>query len=450
MVKHKNNITLSFILLFCTVLVSVSYVVFASNKIFVGIESEDGALSSARVIDDVTSSQSKSVVFGNATVTTDCPKSGVGGEVNCVPQCLPGHVGIFPSCTEQTYVKTMPGLNYSYLNNQRLIGTQTNPIVYDGVHFTEDVVLTSPEFVVFRNCKFSKGVRLFGAAKNISFVNCIARGNHSYVTDRWLYVAPMFLYWGGAGRDFDRTNESITLSQILVEEYSNDAIEVNGGTISVDDFVIRNLWADGQGVGDVEKCTNVSASIFNATTPQDSCGPTPQTFDPHVDGIKVHAGEATISRGVFRNISFQAIIATRIPERGWRPVKIMASFIKFENIGFQHTAALCRSWSQTTLQYRVCGTSGGGTAVRVYDEAPTAAEPRPNTNGPIFIGTDLQQSGLNHGVWVSSPTSSWSLKNSTVTWIRLSPRSNEGNGPLPSLFTNNIRTNMRPDGYWQL
>jgi hypothetical protein len=449
MVKHSRLKPYGFLASLIVGLLLVTYAALAAGIGPVSIESEDGVLVSARVVDDASSSRAKSVIFGGATSSTPCPKSGVGGEVNCVPQCLPGHVGSFPACTEQNYGQTLPGLNYSYVNNQRLTGTQNNPIIYDGVHFTEEVLLTSPENIVFRNCKFSKGVRLFGAAKNISFTNCIARGNHSYATDRWLYVAPMFLYWGSAGRDYDRTNENINLSQILVEEYSNDAIEVNGGTITIDDFVIRNMWADGQGVGDVDKCTNAAAAIFNPTSPQDSCGPSSQTFDPHVDGIKVHAGEATISRGLFRNISYQAIIGTRIPERGWRPVKITASSLRFENIGFQYTAPLCRNWSQTTLQYRVCGTSGGGTAVRIYDEASSVSDPRPDANGPSFTGTNLQQVGLNHGVWVSSSTSSWSLRDSTVTWIRLTPRSNEGNGPLPTLFTNNTRTNTRSDGYWQ-
>ena len=379
----------------------------------------------------------------------ECPSSGIGGAPGCKTICPAGHVGTRPNCKEQSYSKTLNGINFSYTNNSTLKGTNANPIIYDGVHFTGEVLLTGAENVIFRNCKFSKGVRLFGASKNITIENCIAKGNHDYATDRWLYVTPVLNYWGGVGKDNNRIATGIVVKRVLVEDYSNDAIEINGAQgMLIEDFVFRNLWAGGQGVGDVSKCPIATDTIFNQNNPTSSCGPDKQTFDPHVDGLKVHNGTVTIRKGLFENISFQAIIATRIPERGWKPVEVVAEDIAMRNIGFQYTAPLCKAWTGT-LKYKVCGSSGGGTGFRVYDTAPTATEPRLNNIGPKISINRITQSSLSRGLWITSPTTSWSLQNSTVTWISLTQKTSEGNGSPPSIFSKNTRLSTRTDGYWQ-
>jgi hypothetical protein len=375
----------------------------------------------------------------------NCPKSGIGGVAGCKRICPAGHIGAYPTCAEQQYTSTLNGINYSYTNGKTLKGTAQNPVVYDGVHFTGEVLLTDAEHIIFRNCKFSKSVLLFGASKNITIQNCIARGSHDYATGRWLYISPITKYWGGAGKDNARTATGLVIKEVLVEHYSNDAIENNGGEgVVLEDFVIRDLWAGGQGVGDVKKCTdNPSATVFNQANLALSCAPDPQAFDPHVDGVKVHNGSITVKNGLFENISYQAVIGQRLADRDWRPVTITIDNVRMNNIGFRHTAAQCSAW-QGAMRYKVCGASGGGTGVRANDQVGA-----PNTNGPVVTISALQQSNLSTGIWISSPSVKWSMTGSSVTWIRLTPRSSEGNGPPPITFTNNTRTDSRSDGYWR-
>lgn len=184
------------------------------------------------------------------------------------------------------------------------------------------------------------------------------------------------------------------VDNLEVYNSAEDGIQITNADITVNRFIMKNVWAGNTGIYDPALGTAIEQS-------------------PHTDGAQA-MGKSTIriNNFVWDTISWAGLIAhNEETSFGSGPIKLFLKNGRIANIGSTKLPATVisglqsKAASQGKLFQHV-----GGNGIRFYGKK---APPQDNLNEIHLDGVTLENSAGN-GIWLGPDIKAWSVKNSTI------------------------------------